>query len=181
MIKNIIKPISIFWVSILPFFFIGCDSEEAIKSYGYPITKVKLEKAVMSAIQNNPHIYLYTGDIVVKQLPLSPIDTSTGIIHTSQYRGEIIWIKIKVGDIENDYTFRYRGDSSDWKNSSTSQIFIMSAHNSFGHYLEQGQNEHGEFSSKLANDLTSVFETELVDKIDKELNLKHVVKHANED
>ena len=57
----------------------------------------------------------------------------------------------------------------------------MSAHNSFGQYLEQGQNEHDEFSSKLANDLTSVFETELVDKIDKELNLKHVFKHANED
>ena len=33
MIKNIIKPISIFWVSILPFFFIGCENKQS-KDYG---------------------------------------------------------------------------------------------------------------------------------------------------
>ena len=56
-------------ITLSGFNIFRCDSEEAIKSYGYPITKVKLEKAVMNAIQNNPNIYLYTGEIVVKQYP----------------------------------------------------------------------------------------------------------------
>ena len=56
-------------ITVSGFNIFRCDSEEAIKSYGYPITKVKLEKAVMNAIQNNPNIYLYTGEIVVKQYP----------------------------------------------------------------------------------------------------------------
>ena len=179
--KNSITPIGILWLFILISLFCKCGSEEAIKAYGYPITKYELEKAVMKVIQNNPNIYLYTGDLVEKGHPPFAADTANYTIHTSAYSGEVLWIKIKVGKIENGYTFRYYGDSSDWKNSPTSQIFIISAHNSSDQYLRQGYNEHGEFSSKLAKDLTELFETELVDKIDKELHLKHVVKHANED
>jgi hypothetical protein len=163
--KILFNHLSILWISILTFILIGCGSAEAIKSYGYPIPKVILEKAVMHSIENNSNIYVYPVDTAVKR---------------NAFTYGLVWIKIKVGKIDNDYTFRYRGDSSDWKNSPTSQIMIVAAHNSSGH-LDQGQNEHNEFSSKLANDLTSIFETELIAKIDKELNLKHVVKHANED
>ena len=89
-------------------------------------------------------------------------------------------IKIKVGEIENDYIFRYKGDRYSWENSATSEIFISYAEDKFGNSLEQGHNERGQFSSKMAKEFTDLFEKEVVDKIDKELNLKHSIGRVNE-
>ena len=42
-----------------------------------------------------------------------------------------------------------------------------------GNTLNQGQDDHGEFKTKLTKELTGVVEQEIVNKIDKELNLQH--------
>ncbi len=39
--------------------------------------------------------------------------------------------------------------------------------------LARGHNENGEFNSKTAKGFTSFFETEFINKLDNELNLKH--------
>ena len=43
----------------------------------------------------------------------------------------------------------------------------------YGNSIFQGENENGEFKTKMAKDFTSLFEIEVISKIDKELNLKH--------
>jgi len=164
----------------------GCGSAEAIKSYRYSTAKDILEKAVQKVINTNPHIVVDTTQpkVIVRRNPDNPNDTSTVTINLSDFHGPdsaslaayekgVIKIKIKAGEIENDYTFRYLGDEEYWKNSTSSEIFIQKATDKAGNGIYQGENEHGEFKSKMAKDFTSLFEREVVSKVDKELNLKH--------
>ena len=172
---------------LLLFLSSGCGSGEGIKSYSYPTTKDNLEKAVLKVITTNPHIVIDTtqAKVLVRRNPDNPDDTSTVLINLSDfhspdsanvaayYKG-VIKIKIKVGKIENDYTFRYLGDEQYWKSATSSAIFIQKATDKTGNSINQGENVNGEFKSKLAKDFTSLFEKEVVSKIEKELNLKHV-------
>jgi major membrane immunogen (membrane-anchored lipoprotein) len=168
---------------------VNCGSAEAIKSYRYPITKDKLEQAVIKVLKSNPHIAVDTTKrkVIVRRHPNDPGDTSTMAINAEDYQGkereEIIAdfaaytkIKITVGQIENNYEFRYYGDEQEWKNASSSALFITMAQDKYGQTLYQGKNEHGEFKTQLAKNLTSVFEAEFINKLDKELQLKHSSK-----
>jgi len=167
----------------------GCGSAEAIKSYSYPTSKYNLEKAVSRVINSNPHILVDTTEtkVTVRRNPNNPKDTSTVIINLSELHGKdsadvaanvngVIKIKIKVGETDNDYTFRYLGDEQYWKSAKSSAIFIQNVTDKHGNNISQGKNENGEFNSKMAKDFTSLFEREVVSKIDKELNLKHTVQ-----
>lgn len=175
---------------LLPLWFvlssIGCGSAEAIKAYNYQTTKDNLEKAVMKAIKSNPNIYLDTTEskVIVLRHPDIPGDTTTMIISASQYHGKdsamiaeddkaTLRIKITVGQIENEYQFRYLGDAQYWKASPSSAIFISVARDKYGNELLQGQNERGQFKSKIAKEFTDLFEAELVNRIDQELQLSH--------
>lgn len=137
-------------------------------------------------IQTNPRIVIDTTQpkVIVRRNPDNPNDTSTVIINLSDFHGRdsasiaasekaVIRIKIKAGEIENDYTFRYLGDEQFWKISKSSEIFIQKAVDKYGNSIFQGENENGEFKTKMAKDFTSLFEIEVISKIDKELNLKH--------
>lgn len=180
-----IQTILILW---LLFLSSGCGNAEAIKSYSYPITKYNLEKAVSKVINSNPHIVVDTTQpkVTVRRDPNNPNDTSTLKINLSDFhdpdsahvaaffKGEIK-IKIKVGETDNDYTFRYLGDEQYWKSSASSAIFISEVTDKHGNSISQGHNENGQFDSKMAKEFTSLFEREIVSKIDKELNLKHTV------
>jgi hypothetical protein len=163
----------------------GCGSAEPIKSYIYPTTKYNLEKAVLKVLHTNPHIVMDTTElqVTVKRFPDNPNDTATDIINLSDYHGSdsasiaanqngVIQIKIKVGDIDNDYVFRYLGDEEHWKSSKNSAIFIQYAGDKKGNSLSQGLNVSA-FKSQMAKDFTSLFEREVVSKIDNELNIKH--------
>jgi hypothetical protein len=173
------------WLMIL---VTGCGDASAIKSYSYPTRQVNLDKAVQKVLRSNPNITIDTTPIpiIVRRNPDDLNDTTTKVIRLSEFRGRredsvsmaedekaVLKIWIKAGGIENYYRFRYLGTASYWNSSSTSAIFISFARDKHGNSLSQGENEHGEFRSQLAKDLTSVFETEVVDKIDKELKLDH--------
>jgi hypothetical protein len=68
---------------------------------------------------------------------------------------------------------RQNRNEEHWKNSLTSAIFICYAYNELG----KGGNEgSGDVDSKTINELTKVFEDELVNKIDKILKLKFTAK-----
>jgi major membrane immunogen (membrane-anchored lipoprotein) len=170
----------------LAYLISGCGSAEPIKGYRYQTRKYNLEKALIKVIKSNPHIYLDTTEykVVVKRNPMDSTDNTTDTINISDYHGSdsadidryykaYVKIKIKVGDVENDYAFRYYGDEQYWKDSKSSEIFIVSAYDKYGQGLDQGQNDHGEFSSEMAKKFTDLFETEFIDKLDRELNLPH--------
>jgi hypothetical protein len=69
----------------------------------------------------------------------------------------------------------YLVDEQYWKSSASSAIFISKVTDKNGNSISQGHNENGQFNSKMAKDFTALFETEVVNKVDKELNLKHTV------
>ena len=167
-------------------FLLGCGSAEAIKSYNYPTTKYILEKAVLKVIKSNPHIIIDTTEskVIVRRNPEDVNDTTTKTIRLSEFHGKdsafiaandkaVIKIKIRVGEINTDYIFRYLGDEQYWKNSQSSAIFIQYVKDKEGNSISQGENENGEFQTQMAKDFTMLFEREVVSKIDKELNLKH--------
>jgi hypothetical protein len=180
-----LQTFAVLWLLIV---VTGCGDASAIKSYSYATRQVNLDKAVQKVLRANPNITIDTTPtpIIVRRNPGDINDTTTKVIRLSEFRGRRedslsmaedekaefkIWIK--AGGIENYYRFRYLGTSSYWNSSSTSAIFISYARDKQGHSLSQGENEHGEFRSQLAKDLTLVFETEVVNRIDKELNLEH--------
>jgi hypothetical protein len=176
--KNIIRLISVIWIFILTSLFDGCGSAEAIKGYRYPTTKYNLEKAVMKVIKSNPHIYRDSSkdSIYDSTMEKNVYETATTGADSAIYYNDgkhFVTIKIKVGQTESDYVCRYLGNDQDWKSSASSEIFISSAHDKYGRGLSQGHNENGEFTSKMAKEFTDLFETEFINKIDKELNLKH--------
>jgi hypothetical protein len=185
MIMKYIQAILLSWLLLSSS---GCGSAEAIKSYSYATTKYNLEKAVISVINSNPHIIVDTTEtkVIVRRNPNNPNDTSTVIKNLSEIYGKdsadvaanfngVIKIKIKLGEIDNDYTFRYLGDEQYWKSSKSSAIFIQNVTDKHGNMVSQGKNENGEFDNKMAKKSTALFEREVVSKIDKELNLKHTV------
>jgi hypothetical protein len=174
-------------MAALPSTWAGCGDASAIKGYQYPTTKYNLEKAVRRAIKSNPNITLdsIARTVIVRRNPTDINDTSTMVISAYDYTGRereeiladydaLTKIKIKVGQIENVYVFRYLGTEQEWKHSGSSEIFISEARDKYGHALYQGENEHGEFTSKLAKDLTGLFEAEFISRLDKELDLKPI-------
>jgi len=172
-----VKQIQLLILLLLPLYILwGCGSAEAIKCYSYPTTKNNLENAVMKVINNNPNIRVdSTTQRQMDSAMLANRSQWTPEDSANYYNGLNAWIdiKIKVGESENYYLFRYRGDKRNWETLKKSAIFISAARDQNGNTLNQGQNEQGESKSKLAKDLTDVFEEEIVNKIDKELHLQH--------
>jgi hypothetical protein len=143
----------------------------SLKGYQYAVTKDQLQNAVMSVIQSNPKILWdsLSGNM--------RIDTVNGKIDTTfeDYYNDIenyVTIKIKSGEQSNEYTFRYYGDEEHWKASQNSELFICYAYNK---YRKGGHEGDEDFNDNLLNQLTSVFEKEVIDKLDQELRVKHEV------
>jgi major membrane immunogen (membrane-anchored lipoprotein) len=181
------------WVIALISVINGCGSAEPVKGYRYQTNKYNLEKSLLKVIKSNPHIYLDTSQnkVVVKRNPGDSTDTATDTINVSAYHGDdsadidrqnraFVTIRIKSGEEENVYWFRYYGDERYWRDAKSSEIFIVSAFDKSGNGIQQGQNEHGEFRSELAKDLTGLFEAEFINKLDAELNLQHTGHSFNE-
>jgi len=162
---------------VLPLYTLwGCGSAEPIKCYRYSTTKNILENAVMQVINSNPKIRV--DNATQRQFDSAMLANKshwTSADSAEYYNNANAWIdvNIKVGESENYYLVRYRGTKSNWETSKISAIFISETHDKTGNTLYQGQNEHGEFKSKLAKELTDVFEEEVVNKIDEELHLQH--------
>ncbi|HEV8081747.1 MAG TPA: hypothetical protein VGP55_01015 [Chitinophagaceae bacterium] len=156
--------------------FVGCGSAEAIKGYRYPVTKDVLEKAVMKVIKGSPNIYRDSSKNGMFDSAMQKAENEHSSVDSAIYYNDgkhYVTIKIKVGQIDNDYIFRFYGDEQYWKTSASSEIFINYVRDRYGNALSQGHNENGEFKSKMAKEFTSLFETEFINKLDKELNLKH--------
>ncbi len=149
---------------------IGAGTHGSLKGYQYPVTKDKLDSAVMYVIKNNQNIYRDTiGNKILAEVGDGKQDT---IIDNSWNDGhEYVSIKIKTAKGNCEYTFRYYGGKEDWDTAKTSEIFICWAYDEFD---KGGSEGNGGVDSKTLKYLTEVFEKELVANIDKKINLTHI-------
>lgn len=151
----------------------GCEfsagTHGSLRGYQYPMKKDQLQNAVMSVIQSNPKIQWDSLSGNMK------IDTINGKIDTTfeDYYNDVnnyVTIKIKSGDQNNEYTFRYYGDEEHWKISPNSELFICYAYDK---YRQGGHAGDEDFNENYLKQLTGVFEREFVEKLDQKLNVKH--------
>jgi hypothetical protein len=146
---------------LMGFVFMQCTgissgTHGSIKIYEYSVPKSVLEKAVWKIIKTNSNIKRDT------------IDQNDGIKY-GYYNDSINYISFVItkGDLVNDYTFRYSGDSIYYDTSKVSSISIAYA------WDKNANGGHEGISGKVKKQLVNFFETEFVNKIDKELHLKH--------
>jgi hypothetical protein len=168
--------------------FTSCGDATAVKVYNYKTTKENLEKAVTKVVEGNPNIVLDTtrATVIVRRNPNDKNDTSTITINLSDFHGKDsaqvaafykgqFKVSIKSGNSMSYFTLRYIGDEQSWKSSTTSAIFISEATDGLSNKISQGHNENGQFKSKPAQELAKMFERNVVDNVDKELQINHSI------
>lgn len=158
-------------------YFVAGGGAGSIKSYRYATTKNNLQKAVMTVIRNNPNIY---RDNIKDKGVDTPIesryrDSNADLAAGANYYNDVVnyvTITIKDGRLKDEFTFRYYGDQEYWKSSPSSEIFIVYAYDKDG---KGGSDGHGDLSKKMEREFTEVFESQFVDKINKELHLEPAI------
>ena len=91
--------------------FIGAGTHGAIERYQYSVTKYELEKAVKKVLTNSHNVIYDKSDS----------------IDAFDENAKYLKIIVNQFDGEYKYTFRYYGDSTDWKSSNNSELFITHA------------------------------------------------------
>ena len=134
---------------------IGGGTHGSIKNYDFPVSKYILEKAVLKVISNNPDIKRDTAK------------------HYYNDGEDYITIEITKGEIVNRYTFRFYGRKEDWDTAKTSEIFIVYAWDKEGNGGSEGNGGVKWYKLTLKKKLVSLFESEFVFKLDKELGINH--------
>jgi hypothetical protein len=156
-------------------FLTGCltaGTHGSIKGYRYPISKQALQNTVEKVIAEGGSVH---RDTIVNYI----IDETGGKHDTlwdNQYNDTINYVTIYVqkGGTEYKYTFRYYGDKEDWDTAKTSEIFIAYAWDENKH--QGGSEGNGGvtwYTPFLKKRLVGVFETEFIDRVDKQLAQKH--------
>ena len=144
--------------ALLPFTLAGCflgaGTHGSIKRYQYTVTKYELEKAVKKILVNSLH---------VKYDKFDSIDV---------FNENATYLKIIINQSDGDYkyTFRYYGDSLDWKKSKNSELFITHAFDKDGN----GGHEGDKGLVKAEDKLITIFESEFISKVDSTLNIRHL-------
>ena len=155
----------------------GAGTHGSIKSYSYPCSKDTLQRAIMSVIEHNPNIY---RDRSLDYLGSSPLLDSIGCVNCpagDNYYNDIehyVTVRITSGQEINDYTFRYYGADESWAASGTSKIFICYANDRNGKGGSEGNGGISRQTASLKKRLTEVFESELISKVDSQLQLTHL-------
>lgn len=141
-------------------FFCGCISggtHGSIRCYEYSISKNNLERAVTRILATNPKI---VKDSVQDRYN----DTKT-----------YISFKVNTNNTFYTYTTRYGGDTIYWYTSKVSSIYIAYAHDENANGGSAGDGGMAWYKFRLRRKVISPFEKEFIDKIDKELGIKHTV------
>ena len=137
-----------------------------IKAYQYPVTKFELEKAVDSLIKNNTNIQRDTVDNYYTYVDSNKQERK---IHDNYYNDGIGYLTLNIvgHGLAYQYIIRYYGDTSYWRTSANSEIFIVYANGYSAGYSK--------ISRKLKKEITGLFESEFIDKLDKQLGKAHTV------
>ena len=152
---------------------IGAVTHGSIKAYEYPIPKDSLHAAVEKVIRTNPNIFREPqGENYIVDVTDGKNDT----LYNDHYNDgkRYISIKIKTGGEISDYVFHFYGSDEYWQTSKTSQISIAYAYDKDGGGSE-GNGGVPWYKPSLKKRLVTVFEKDLIEKIDRELGVSHVV------
>jgi hypothetical protein len=150
--------------------YYGAGTHGSIKSYKYPIKKVELQEAVNIVIRSNVNICL--DDTTQKNFI---IDVTNGKRDTlfHQHNNAYSDIKIKTDKGYCQFTFQYTGDTQDWAVDTTSEISIAYAFDENESGGSDGNGGLNWYHFGLKNKLTTLFEKEIILKIDSVLKMKH--------
>lgn len=134
---------------------IGGGTHGYIKAYDYTTSKYELEKAVQQVISESTVVY---QDSI-----------------KDYYNDDTSYIRISIIEYDLTYTyiFRFYGGKDYWKASKTSEIFIAYAHDEKFHGGSSGNGGIKWYDFKLKKRLIEPFEREFIEKIDRELKIKH--------
>ena len=122
----------------------------------------------MEVIESNPKIIRDT--VVTEKSDNSSTDTT----YNNYYNDGVNYVTIKIETPKgyNEYTFRYLGDKDYWKSSNNSEIFICYA---YDHEGNGGSEGNGGVEPELLNELTAIFEEELVIGAARILNVQYKI------
>ena len=150
----------------------GAGTHGSIKAYHYPVTKSVLEKAVMTVLETKTNVFRDT----IRNYMIDVTNGKNDTIENNYYNDGKNYLTIHIKTLDNliDYTFRYLGDSLSWSSSPASEIFICYIYDEKGNGGSEGNGKWEKTSSSKQTVMINLFETEFIDKIDKELNIKHL-------
>jgi hypothetical protein len=164
------KPTKLFLVLFF-LIFEGCltaGTHGSIKSYVYPTTKYKLQKAVETVLAASGNVKRDTAKNYIIDKSKSKGDTINDNYYNDGERYVTINIQTREGYYE--YTFQYSGKREYWDTSKNASISIAYAYDKNGNGGSEG---NGGINQSLKRKFLKPFESEFISKIDKELNLKH--------
>lgn len=153
----------------------------SLTSYNFETSKAKLETAVMKVIAEDKNIYREpkpnqeVKDIykkIAKERNNENKDFNADLSAYSYYNDGKNYLTITIKNKNYKFIFRYYGGEEEWKTSPTSSFFVVYAYNQFGH----GGGYNNNLDAKLVKELTTAFESEFVDKVQKELGIKYKVE-----
>ena len=130
----------------------------------------------MTVVRSNPNISRDTSlDYLGSDPSLDKLDTWKGGGAANYYNDikHYLTIKIKSGTGVNEYTIRYYGPDKDWNILNTSEVFICYAYDENRAGGSEGNGGLTWQNFKLKKKLISIFETELILKVDSILNVTH--------
>src|SRR5882762_1827973 len=127
-----LKKITLLIILVLSISFSGCvlfmfgGGHGSLQGYRYPITKDKLENAIMTVLKNNPTTYRNTS----RPYTIDATNGKRDTIWNTYYNDSTnyLTVEIKNGKIQNEYIIRYYGDEEYWKTNESSEIFIAYAY-----------------------------------------------------
>jgi hypothetical protein len=153
----------LFLLILIESYLSGCftaGTHGSIKNYQYTTTRKNLEKAVLSVINKNQKIYIDS----IENYMIDVTDGKHDTIKSNHYNDGKNYVTIFIIDslLKNEYVLSYNGTESD----SISGITIC--------YINGKSEGNGKFNGISNKSEIILFESELVNKIDKELNLVRI-------
>ena len=156
--------------------FLGAGTHGMIKSYTYAVRKDTLQKAIMNIIERDANI---RRDTSLDYLGSSPLLDSGALGNhpaNDNYYNDIkhyVTITVMSGSDTNEYAFRYYGPDEQWKTETSSGIFICYAYDRRRNGGSEGNGGVTWCTPSLKKKLTSIFEKELISKVDNALKMTH--------
>ena len=161
------------------FFFVLLEScltggtHGSIKSYKYPTSKYKLQRAVEHLISVDNLFRRDTGNNYMVDKSGGGYDT---IFDNGYNDGErYITFQLKVDGGSNEYTIHYLGDKEHWDTATYAELSVVYAYDKEGHGGSEGNGGINWYDWRLKKRIISPFEEEFIFRVDQELNLTHVV------
>lgn len=145
----------------------------SIKSYKYNnVNKVALESTVNKIIWNTSNITV--ADTVQKNYMIYEKDGKDDTVYTKHPNADAyVNISIAKNGLVYRYEFQYVGTIEEWQNNTFSELSIAYAYDEKDNGGSEGNGSFPWYKRSLKKRLIKVFESEFIEKVDKELGVKH--------